>query len=73
MSIEEQIEQCYIERDRAAAAADDFDGQENILSVVAGDVSIKPEDKAGKPTRIKRSFLKGKQGRLEAQSPQPAA
>lgn len=68
MSIEEQIELCWNEHDKAAAAGD---GQENILRMVAGDVTIKPE---GKRPRIKRSYMKGQRRRsLNAHSPQPAA
>lgn len=68
MSIEEQIEICWDEHDKTAAMGD---GQENILQVISGDVSIKPDNKQ---PRIKRSFKKGqRRRRLEAQSPQSAA
>lgn len=69
MSIEEQVEMCWDEHDKAAAEGD---GQENILQVVSGDIAIKPSGE--KRPRTKRSFKKGqRRRRLEAQLPQPAA
>lgn len=55
MSIEEQIEQCWQERE---AEKSQSDGQENTLNVISGDVSIKPESRFGKRPRPKRSWLK---------------